>query len=109
MRGIMTRHIERAGLRLAYDDSGGERPVAVLIHGWISERADLRGGGAALAPTYRVGGIDAAALRGGRHRRRGPRRERGAGPGGRGGAARDTGAGGRRRRALRPPGCLGRV
>src|SRR6185437_13144414 len=60
MRGIMTHHIERAGLRLAYDDSGGERPVAVLIHGWISERADLRAVGAALAPTYRVVAIDAA-------------------------------------------------
>jgi pimeloyl-ACP methyl ester carboxylesterase len=60
MRGIMTHHIERAGLRLAYSDSGGERPVAVLIHGWISERADLRAVGAALAPTYRVVAIDAA-------------------------------------------------
>ena len=60
MRGIMTHHIERAGLRLAYDDGGGERPVAVLLHGWISERADLRAVGAALAPTYRVVAIDAA-------------------------------------------------
>ena len=55
----MTHHIERAGLRLAYSDTGGERPVAVLIHGWISERADLRAVAAALAPTYRVIALDA--------------------------------------------------
>jgi pimeloyl-ACP methyl ester carboxylesterase len=60
MRGIMTHHIERAALRLAYSDTGGERPVAVLIHGWISARADLRAVGAALAPTYRVIALDAA-------------------------------------------------
>ena len=56
----MTHHIERAGLRLAYSDTGGERPVAVLLHGWISERADMRAVGAALAPTYRVIALDAA-------------------------------------------------
>lgn len=55
----MTHHIERGGLRLAYSDSGGERPVAVLVHGWVSERADLRALGAALAPTYRVVALDA--------------------------------------------------
>ena len=57
----MTQYLERAGLRLAYDDTGarGARPVAVLIHGWISERADLRAVGAALAPTYRVVALDA--------------------------------------------------
>jgi pimeloyl-ACP methyl ester carboxylesterase/predicted ester cyclase len=55
----MTHHIERAGLRLAYDDTGGDRPAAVLIHGWLSERADLRTLAAALAPTYRVIALDA--------------------------------------------------
>ena len=60
MRGIMTHHIERAGLRLAYSDTGGERQAAVLIHGWISERADMGAVGAALAPTYRVIALDAA-------------------------------------------------
>lgn len=54
----MTHILERAGLRLAYDDSG-DRPTAVLIHGWLSQRADLRRLGAALAPTYRVIALDA--------------------------------------------------
>jgi pimeloyl-ACP methyl ester carboxylesterase/predicted ester cyclase len=60
--GIMTQYLDRAGLRFAYDDAGarGARPVAVLIHGWLSERADLRAVGAALAPTYRVIALDAA-------------------------------------------------
>jgi pimeloyl-ACP methyl ester carboxylesterase/predicted ester cyclase len=57
----MTHILERAGLRLAYDDTGerGVRPAAVLIHGWLSQRADLRALGAALAPTYRVIALDA--------------------------------------------------
>lgn len=57
----MTHYLERAGLRLAYADSGArhERPVAVLIHGWLSERADLHALAAALAPTYRVVALDA--------------------------------------------------
>jgi len=60
----MTHYLERAGLRLAYSDSAdtgarSERPVAVLIHGWLSERADLRALAAALAPTYRVIALDA--------------------------------------------------
>lgn len=56
----MTHILERAGLRLAYDDTGvrGDRPTAVLIHGWLSKRADLRRLGAALAPTYRVIALD---------------------------------------------------
>jgi pimeloyl-ACP methyl ester carboxylesterase/predicted ester cyclase len=53
--------IDRAGLRLAYDDRGARpgRPTAVLVHGWCSGRADLRALGDALATTYRVIALDA--------------------------------------------------
>jgi pimeloyl-ACP methyl ester carboxylesterase/predicted ester cyclase len=53
--------IERAGLRLAYDDRGSRpgRPTAVLVHGWCSHRADLRALGDALLTTYRVVALDA--------------------------------------------------
>lgn len=57
----MRHTLERGGLRLAYDDTGarGDRPVALLVHGWLSRRADLCTLGAALAPTYRVIALDA--------------------------------------------------
>lgn len=53
--------LERAGLRLAYDDRGHRpgRPVAVLIHGWCCSRADMRALGDALSTTYRVLALDA--------------------------------------------------
>ena len=60
----MKHTVELDGLRLAYSDTDatgerGDRPVAVLVHGWLSQRADLRALGDALAPGYRVVALDA--------------------------------------------------
>jgi pimeloyl-ACP methyl ester carboxylesterase/predicted ester cyclase len=51
----------RAGLRLAYDDRGARpgRPTAVLVHGWCSNRGDLRALGDALVTGYRIVALDA--------------------------------------------------
>jgi pimeloyl-ACP methyl ester carboxylesterase/predicted ester cyclase len=54
--------LDLSGRTLAYDDRGHRpgRPVAVLLHGWCSSRADLRALGDALVGTYRVLASDAA-------------------------------------------------
>jgi pimeloyl-ACP methyl ester carboxylesterase/predicted ester cyclase len=54
--------LDPSGRTLAHDDRGHRpgRPVAVLLHGWCSSRADLRALGDALVGTYRVVAPDAA-------------------------------------------------
>ena len=47
------------GLQIAYDDTGHpNRPPLVLIHGWLSKRADLAAVARALRTSHRVVSID---------------------------------------------------
>ena len=55
-------HLHRRGLRLAYELHGDRpgRPALVLLHGWCSDRAQVRPLARALAGGHRVLAVDAA-------------------------------------------------